>query len=97
MAEWRPPPVPRSAQISTVAAAIRSATFTLRWGMGTVPHSPAGHRVGGEYGSLLPSVESRSVVPTFLGRTHGHRSILPCFSAQQECRPVLSSCRGRGD
>eukprot|EP00959_Pyramimonas_sp_CCMP1952_P148835 3113313-Pyramimonas_sp.AAC.1 len=29
MAEWCPPPVPRSAQISTVAAAIRSATFTL--------------------------------------------------------------------
>eukprot|EP00959_Pyramimonas_sp_CCMP1952_P200171 4186572-Pyramimonas_sp.AAC.1 len=30
MAEWCPPPAPRSAQISAVAAAIRSATLTLR-------------------------------------------------------------------
>eukprot|EP00959_Pyramimonas_sp_CCMP1952_P013265 279817-Pyramimonas_sp.AAC.1 len=30
MAGWRPPPVPRSAQISAVAAAIRSATYTPR-------------------------------------------------------------------
>eukprot|EP00959_Pyramimonas_sp_CCMP1952_P203576 4257034-Pyramimonas_sp.AAC.1 len=77
MAEWSPPPVPRSAQVASAAAAIRSATFTLRR-MGTFLPPSARHRLGGEHGPFLPSVGSRALVPPLLGRDLVHRAVLPC-------------------